>query len=365
MYAELRKELDPFFRAYFAHLETLVAPLSRDNRERLFPRVFYTPRKLTFTYSEADGFAVEATSRKEEAPTEFRKTAKPIEQAVLNGGPVDGCLFSVKAPGGYLARFSMEAQPGVGFVDLAPDTDLRLLDVTLGRAGQPPRQVEFLWVFSHHDLAGFRKEDPQALAVRDFNALLASGLLSRQGANPLDLAVDSLERATDTLRKLLDQGGIARDELPTFLLSNPLLLDPSTEGLMGALPQALEALDGALALRDGGYRLVSLKPATARLCIPTGFTGDAERATREVAEARQWVRDHLPEARRVLPNIVDPAGLVVMGRKHDLTVEDQKRVQQWNAAHPEVRLATYDDLYESALVLRANLLRLMAPPPAR
>jgi len=265
----------------------------------------------------------------------------------------------VKQPGGYLARFSMEAHAGVGFVDLAPGTDLRLLDVTLTRAGQPPRQVEFLWVFAHHDLDAFRKEDAKSLAERDFNSLLASGLLARAGSNPLDLALDHLERALDTLRKTLEEPG-PRDELPTLLLDHPFLLDASTEQAVRDLPAPLDGLDAALALRDGGYRLVNLRSPGARLFLPTGFTSDAEKAIEEAGAARAWVRENLAQARRFLPNVVDPSAIVVMGRKHDLSVEDVKRLQQWNAAHPEVRLHTYDDLYESALLLRANLLRALA-----
>ncbi|HWG90266.1 MAG TPA: hypothetical protein VNZ52_05385, partial [Candidatus Thermoplasmatota archaeon] len=259
MYAELRRELDPFFRAYFARMEELVRPLSPENRERLFPRVFYTPHKLVFTYSDKDGFAVEAQARREAAPPEFRRTQKPIEQAVLNPADAQGTLFSVKAPGGYLARFSMEAEPGLGYVDLAPGTDLRLLDVTLGRPGQPPRQVEFLWVFAHHELDAFRKEDPKAMAERDFNQLLASALLARPGSNPIDLALDHLERATEQLRVALQETAGPRDAIPSLVLSNPFLLDPAAEQLAQQLPGALEGVDGAIALRNGGYRLVTLR----------------------------------------------------------------------------------------------------------
>jgi hypothetical protein len=68
-----------------------------------------------------------------------------------------------------------------------------------------------------------------------------------------------------------------------------------------------------------------------------------------------WVDDHAEYARHLMPGISCPRGLLVIGRRKDLTAQQSAKLRHYCLNSQSVSILTYDDLVERARTLYANI----------
>lgn len=98
---------------------------------------------------------------------------------------------------------------------------------------------------------------------------------------------------------------------------------------------------------DAEYVLVELEPPTMPLYTKGGDpSARLNHAEKQVEDWREWISENIAYARQNLPGIQEPSGVVIMGRKRDMTRKNEKALRRRNRDRSAVTVWTYDDMLE-------------------
>jgi hypothetical protein len=100
-----------------------------------------------------------------------------------------------------------------------------------------------------------------------------------------------------------------------------------------------------------------MEPDTPTLFKANEFTVPFTHAFGQVLDFQQWVDSNAEYARRHMPGISSPRGLLVMGHRRDLTEENKLKLQRFSANSVAIDVMTFDDLLGNATSLYAAILR--------
>jgi len=140
-----------------------------------------------------------------------------------------------------------------------------------------------------------------------------------------------------------------------FLVRHPVFLDPLAHSISKQRLGIEHITDFVLRRLDDKYLLVEIEKPQDRIFTHQGdFTAQFSHALGQVLDFQAWIADNLSYAQKHLPLIVAPRGLLVMGRRSDLTDQDKRKLHQMNVSLPTIDIATFDDLYESTARLYEN-----------
>lgn len=148
----------------------------------------------------------------------------------------------------------------------------------------------------------------------------------------LDMLIDSrliLNRSMlEEFERLLADGPGREEDLHQFLVSHPILLDPFVSEIRSKHELGSDFItDFVLRRTNDQYVLVEIENSTDHIFNNKGnFSGDLSIAIGQVRDFQAWVSDNIAYAQSKLPNIRHPDGLVVIGRKTDLTLEMERRL---------------------------------------
>ncbi len=158
---------------------------------------------------------------------------------------------------------------------------------------------------------------------------------------------------------LLDAYPKKEEELQRFLTNHPVLLDPFVTELRSKHQLGDDFITDYVVRRiNNEYVLVEIENSTDKVFTREGqFTTSVTKALSQVRDFQAWVADNIAYAQKKLPGIRRPDGLVVIGRRKDLSEIDMKRLDEENySRRGHTKVVTYDDLLSQARAVHQNLL---------
>jgi hypothetical protein len=165
-------------------------------------------------------------------------------------------------------------------------------------------------------------------------------------------------RALNEFHYLLQKTDISEQEVHTYLVQNPFLLDPFYEHIWSKEPlgERLEA-DFIIRLMDDSYIVVEIeKPGDPILNKKGDLSAQATHALRQALEYRSWIiRNHL-YAKQRFENIGEPSCLVIIGLESRLSDEQRGLLRQQNE-RDNVKIVGFDWLYQRAKAVLNNLMK--------
>jgi len=161
-------------------------------------------------------------------------------------------------------------------------------------------------------------------------------------------------------KQLLDDNSHREQDFHLFLEDNPALLDPFAAEVRTKHELGDDFItDFVIRQLNNQYVLVEIEKSSHKLFTKRGtFTAALTNAVGQVRDFQAWIHDHVAYARTKLPDIRHPEGLVVIGRRTDLTNAMKIRLQEENfSRRGHIKILTYDDLIDQASAVYDNLLR--------
>jgi Domain of unknown function (DUF4263) len=159
----------------------------------------------------------------------------------------------------------------------------------------------------------------------------------------------------------------ARQEeaVQTFLKDHPFLLDLRAIAVDPKVPLGSEYVtDFVVTLPGSGYLLVEIeRPSHSLYTKSYNPTSALTHAVRQVEDWLEWSYENLSYLRSRYPDIHEPKGLVVLGRRSSLDRKAAKALRRRNVLS-KVRVATYDDLIDDMKSIAYNLERGTIPTSA-
>ena len=149
------------------------------------------------------------------------------------------------------------------------------------------------------------------------------------------------------------------EELQIFLRDHPVLLDPFVSELYVKQELGSDFItDYVIRRRNDQYVLVEIERSVERLFNKRGaLSHKLSEAIGQVRDFKSWVTENLDYARKKLPNIRHPIGLVVIGRGTDLDENQRIRLaEENNSRRGDIKIVTYDDLLETAKCVYRNMI---------
>ncbi|MCB2229874.1 DUF4263 domain-containing protein [bacterium] len=151
----------------------------------------------------------------------------------------------------------------------------------------------------------------------------------------------------------------SEEEYHVFLNEHPSLLDPLATDVKTKKALGVDYVtDFAIKLLNNRYVLVEIeKPQDRIFTRKNDFSADLSHALGQVVDFLEWVTTNNEYAKKLLPGIQNPRGLLVMGRRTNLSAEQQAKLAQFNLSLSNIDIITYDDIVDNARNLLENLLR--------
>lgn len=233
--------------------------------------------------------------------------------------------FSVDAETRSYARATLD-----DFISSAPDNpDHYDLLLQLQTEGSWTERSEHIAAFASHVIA----------VLRDSSLILTAQLI---------------EQFEDLVRQDLPE----RD-YQSFLASHPIFLDPLAAEVIDRKRLGAELItDFVVRRHDDTYVVVEIeKPQDRLFTLSVDFTAQFSHASLQVLDFQGWLTENIAYAQRTLPNIETPQGLLVMGRRGDMTGAQQAKLRRWIANSRRIDVVTFDDLSARARALHASLRR--------
>ncbi|MET7876564.1 Shedu anti-phage system protein SduA domain-containing protein [Micromonospora profundi] len=219
--------------------------------------------------------------------------------------------------------------------------------------------------------------DDLVLASKD-NAVLFSKLLSIASSDSIKHQVHgSGNEFTERLIRIFSAGSISvstalidkfealiakdlrEEEYQRYLNAHPIILDPLAAEIVPKHRLGSDYItDFVIRRHDGRYLVVEIEKPQDRIFTAAGdFTAPFSHALGQVLDFQGWVAEQNSYARSKLPHIENPRGLLVMGRRSDLTEHQERKLRRWCANSNSIDVVTFDDLVSSGRQLLASLRR--------
>jgi hypothetical protein len=148
------------------------------------------------------------------------------------------------------------------------------------------------------------------------------------------------------------------EEVQLFIKQHPYLLDLRAISVDPKVPLGSEYVtDFIVRLPGGEHLLVELEQASHTLFTKTNNpTAAVTHAVRQVEDWLEWSYENLSYLRSRYPEIHEPKGLVVLGRRSSLDPKAAKALRRRNVLS-KVQVVTYDDLIDDMKAIAMNLER--------
>jgi hypothetical protein len=177
-----------------------------------------------------------------------------------------------------------------------------------------------------------------------------------------DLMMSGAIKLSRPLLKQFDQminQSLLEEDYQTFLKQNPVFLDPLAADIIPKQKLGIEMVtDFVLRRYDDKYFLVEIeKPQDRLFTLTNEFTANFTHAFGQVLDFQQWVDSNAAYARVHMPDISSPRGLLVIGRRADMTEENKVKLHRFSINCSAIDIVTFDDLFSNATNLYEAILR--------
>lgn len=138
-----------------------------------------------------------------------------------------------------------------------------------------------------------------------------------------------------------------------FLAENPVFLDPLAEAVIPKQRLGIEHVtDYAIRRHDGSWVLVEIeKPHDRIFTNASDFSRAFHHAFGQVIDFQRWVTANAAYARKLMPDISSPRGLLVIGRRGSLDSREQDKLRQFTHNSAGIDVLAFDDLAANARLL--------------
>lgn len=152
---------------------------------------------------------------------------------------------------------------------------------------------------------------------------------------------------------------LREEEYQRYLKAHPIILDPLAAEVVPKHRLGDDYItDFVIRRHDGRYLVVEIEKPQDKIFTSSGdFSAPFSHALGQVLDFQGWVAEQNSCARSKLPHIENPRGLLVMGRREDLTDRQERKLRRWCANSNSIDVATFDDLVTVGRQLLASLRR--------
>jgi hypothetical protein len=163
-------------------------------------------------------------------------------------------------------------------------------------------------------------------------------------------------RVIDDFEQLVEDD-LLEHRYQEFLAANPVLIDPLAAEVTDRQRLGLELTTDFVVRRlDNEYLLVEIeKPRDSIFTSKNDFTAEFTHGFGQVIGFQAWVDEHVEYARHLMTGISCPRGLLIIGRRKNLTTDQSAKLRHYCLNSQSVSVLTYDDLIERARTLYANI----------
>lgn len=158
--------------------------------------------------------------------------------------------------------------------------------------------------------------------------------------------------------KMINQD-LREEDYQLFLKRHPVFLDALASDVIPKQKLGIEKVtDFVLRRYDNKYILVEIeKPQDRLFTLTNDFTAEFTHAFGQVLDFQQWVDSHASYARVHMPGISSPRGLLVIGRRTNLSEENKAKLHRFALNCISIDILMFDDLLQNATNLYEAILR--------
>jgi hypothetical protein len=171
-----------------------------------------------------------------------------------------------------------------------------------------------------------------------------------------DSSITITDRKIEEFESLI--GNFNREEeYQTFLIKNPVFLDPLGSRLIPKHKLGDEYItDYVLEKLTEEYIAVEIEKPSDPIFTKSGnFSHQFTHAFGQVLDFIEWIEQNIAYAQKKLPGISSPNGLLVIGMRTDFTEDQKRKLSRFNRNSSSVVVKTFDDLLSEAKTLNRNL----------
>ena len=143
-----------------------------------------------------------------------------------------------------------------------------------------------------------------------------------------------------------------------YLENNPVLLDPLAVRVMDKSKLGDDYItDFVVETLKGEYLLVEIEKPHDNIFTNSrnDFSKEFSHALGQILDFIEWVESNIAYAEKKFPGISSPQGLLIMGRRTNMSDKSQKRLRRFNRNSNSVKVLTYDDIIKNAYSLYENI----------
>ena len=225
---------------------------------------------------------------------------------------------------------------------------------------------ECIEIYPFMDLDAWKPEYAAAWAENDILAAVATGQIRESHYQSLDPNAQARKRYAALLsefKNLLDSKPEREEVLQVFLQDHPFLLCPTHTKMWPKLPLGAKETDFVFRDATSEYLLVELERSTHPLFRQDGHAREELNvAIGQITDWKRYLEDNLRTVQHELGLVgisANPRSLVVIGRSHTLTAENRGKLSAINHLQSQLRVMTYDEVYDNAKAVIENLLGLI------
>lgn len=150
---------------------------------------------------------------------------------------------------------------------------------------------------------------------------------------------------------------VKEEDYQVFLETNPVFLDPLSAVVIPKQKLGIEYItDYVIKKYDGQYIAVEIeRPYDPIFTQNSDFSHRFYHAFRQTLDFIDWIDSHNEYAQTILPGIKDPVGLVIIGLRTKLSVDQIRLLNKFNINSMRIKILTFDDLLNNANMLHSNL----------
>jgi Domain of unknown function (DUF4263) len=174
-----------------------------------------------------------------------------------------------------------------------------------------------------------------------------------------DSSIKINKRVLNKYESLILNPDIREEDCQLILKQNPALIDPLAKDVLSKQKLGTEFItDFILRKLNDEYILVEIeKPGTPLFTKTNDFTSQFTHALGQVLDFQEWVESNISYAQTLMPGILSPTGLLVIGLSNNLSEFQKKKLRRFNINNQgRLKVITFDDLLENAKKLYINML---------
>lgn len=351
---DLKQRLETYNRTYYAELREVMSQYSAIAES--FPYWLKGPKAVLATLC-ADGVLLTHWAAKEDRFA-FGVSTRTVTEVS------DAQTFGPRPLGPNISISLNLRSTDYGVFDFAHQRIHQGAGTSGPIVWQAPWDRTQVWILREVEDWQWSEADAVRRATRDVLAFANAHLMGLQQLEPdrqPDEVVVRLEGAIREFRDLLDTRP-GEEEVQRYLSEdrNKILLHPEAVSITPKVRLGAEYVpDFVIELPRRRYIFVEIEHPQHQVITQNGRpSAKLTDASQQVEDWFRWTSDNIAYARSILPDISEPGGKVILGRRTRMPSQHGEVLRRRNAEYHRIETMTFDDLLENAEQHLNNLRRL-------